>query len=149
MQNNINELLSLLKKLNIETKPLWGKMSAQHMVEHLILAARMSNGKLKYECFIPQEKLNVLKKFLTSSRPLPRNFVNPAIGEELIPLEFDSLEIAKELLMHEMMNHFDYFSKYPDAVLTNVTFGDLNKDEWAIFHLKHITHHFNQFGLVE
>ena len=149
MQNNINELLSLLKKLNIETKPLWGKMSAQHMVEHLILAAKMSNGKLKYECFNPPEKLPVLKDFLTSSRPLPRNFVNPAIGEDLIPLEYESLEMAKKVLNQEMANHFDYFNKYPDAVLTNVTFGDLNKSEWEIFHLKHITHHFNQFGLIE
>ncbi len=149
MQNNINELLSLLKKLTNETKPLWGKMSAQHMVEHLILAAKMSNGKLKYECFNPPEKLPVLKKFLTSSRPLPRNFINPAIGEDLIPLEFDSLEIAKEALIHEMTDHFNYFIKYPDAVLTNVTFGDLSKNEWEVFHIKHITHHLNQFGLIE
>lgn len=45
--------LEHLSKLNKDTKQLWGKMSAQHMIEHLILAVRTSNGKLNIGCFNP------------------------------------------------------------------------------------------------
>jgi len=35
----------------------------------------------------------------------------------------------------------------PDALKLNPTFGELNKAEWEIFHEKHFTHHFKQFGI--
>ncbi|MDP3683019.1 MAG: hypothetical protein Q8S01_03720, partial [Ignavibacteria bacterium] len=72
--------MPLLGKLMDETKPLWGKMSAQHMIEHLILAVKTSNGKLTIGCFNPPEKIPALKRFLMSARPLPKEFVNPLIG---------------------------------------------------------------------
>ena len=149
MQNSINYFLTKLNNLTVETKPLWGKMTAQHMVEHLILAVKMSNGKVKLECFNPPEKLPVLKKILLSSRPLPRNFINPVLGEDLIPLQFESLEETKKILSQEINDYYKYFEDNPDALLTNITFGNLNKNEWEIFHQKHFTHHFQQFGLLE
>jgi hypothetical protein len=54
------------------------------MVEHLILAVQMSNTKLKLECFNPPENIPSLKRFLMSSRPMPKLFVNPVIGEDLV-----------------------------------------------------------------
>ena len=51
-----NNYLMLLNKLDPQQKPLWGKMTPQHMLEHLILAVQMSNSKLKPECFNPPEK---------------------------------------------------------------------------------------------
>lgn len=147
MNEPINELLKKLDNLTIETKPLWGKMTAQHMVEHLIFAFRMSNGKLKLECANPPEKLPTIKRLMLSGRPLPQNYINPAIGENLLPLRFESLEKAKEILAEEIIAHYKYFEENPDAVQTNVTCGDLNKGEWEIFHQKHFTHHLRQFGI--
>ena len=90
-----NDFYMLLEKLNTGKKPLWGKMTSQQMVEHLILAVKMGNGKLEVECFNPPEKLPVLKKFLMSSKPMPKLFINPLIGEGLLPLKYSSLEEAK------------------------------------------------------
>ena len=148
MQSSLNYFLEPLTKLEPDTKPLWGKMTAQHMVEHLILSVKMSCGKFDVECFSPEEKLPVLKKILMSDRPLPRNFVNPIIGENLLSLEYDSLDKSKVILKAEIKNYYDYFVKYPDAVFTNPTFGKLNKLEWDVFHNKHFTHHLSQFGLM-
>lgn len=134
--------------LGANTKPLWGKMTSQHMVEHLILAMRMSTGKIKLECFNPPEKLPALKRFLMSSRPLPKLFVNPAIGENLLPLKYTSLEEAKKILKQEITDYLKYFELNPEVKTINVTFGELNKDEWDIFHQKHFAHHFSQFGLI-
>lgn len=143
-----NNYFEKLISLRANTIPLWGKMTSQHMVEHLILAMRMSSGKIKLECFNPPEKLPALKRFLMSSRPLPKLFVNPTIGENLLPLEYSSLEEAKKILNQEITDYLKYFELNPEAKTVNVTFGELNKDEWDIFHQKHFAHHFSQFGLI-
>jgi hypothetical protein len=143
-----NQYIEKLILLRVNTKPLWGKMTPQHMVEHLILAMRMSSGKLKLECFNPPEKLPALKRFLMSSRPLPKLFVNPAIGEKLLPLEYSSLEEAKNILNQEKIDYLNHFELNPEVKTVNVTFGELNKEEWDVFHKKHFLHHFSQFGLL-
>ncbi|HOI28893.1 MAG TPA: hypothetical protein PLZ15_03965 [Melioribacteraceae bacterium] len=148
MKNKILNLIKHLEKLSAETKPLWGKMTPRHMIEHLILAVRMGNGSLIVECFNPEEKISTLKKFLMSSRPLPKNFINPLIGEDLLPLEYGSIEEALSVLKQEVDKHYRFFELNPDATTTNATFGDLNKDEWEIFHRKHFQHHLEQFGIA-
>ena len=148
MNISTNNYLTLLNKLNPQQKPLWGKMTPQHMVEHLILAVQMSNGKLKLDCFNPPENIPTLKRFLMSSRPMPKLFVNPVIGEDLRPLENSSLINAVEKLKKEIDDYLLFFEDNPGANLVNVTFGELNKEEWDVFHKKHFTHHLSQFGLL-
>lgn len=148
MKSVLKDFTPYLDKINEEQKPLWGKMTAQHMVEHLILAVRISNNKLKVECFNPPEKIPTLKRFLVSNRPLPKEFINPIFGPDLLPLEFNSLEEAITNLRNEIEEYITFFNDNPNAILTNPTFGDLNREEWDIFHQKHFTHHLQQFGLL-
>ena len=144
----INKFIAKLNLLKPDQKPLWGKMSAQHMVEHLILAVKMGNGKLKFECINPPEKLPTLKKFLMSSRPMPKGFVNPVIGPDNLPLNYSSLEEAISKLKKEVEDYYHFFEGNPEAKPVNATFGELSKDEWEHFHIKHFTHHLEQFGLL-
>ena len=144
----LNQYCSKLSLLNKDVKALWGKMCPQHMVEHLILAVKMSNGKLKLECINPPEKIPSLKRFLMSSRPMPKLFVNPVVGKDLRPLKYSSLEAAVEKLKNEIDVYVLFFENNPGAKPVNVTFGELNKEEWDVFHKKHFTHHLSQFGLL-
>ncbi|HEY7751397.1 MAG TPA: hypothetical protein VH917_03820 [Ignavibacteriaceae bacterium] len=148
MDSKLNHFLNLLGNLSPDTKSLWGKMTSQHMVEHLILSVQMGNGKLKVECFNPVEKQPSLKRFLMSERPLPKLFINPLIGPDLLPLKFKSLSEAIEILKKEIEDYEVYFERNPDAKPVNATFGELNKQEWDWFHQKHFTHHLSQFGLI-
>jgi oxepin-CoA hydrolase/3-oxo-5,6-dehydrosuberyl-CoA semialdehyde dehydrogenase len=141
--------LSPLGKLKDSDKPEWGKMSSQHMVEHLILAVQSSNGTLEISDFItPPAKLNVAKRFLMSDRPLPKNFVNTIIGEGLKPLINPDLDSAKKKFFEEIEKFENFFIDHPESKPINATFGPLNKEEWIQFHKKHFTHHFQQFGIV-
>ena len=144
----INKFIAKLNLLKSDQNPVWGKMSAQHMVEHLILAVKMGNEKLKFDCINPPEKLPTLKKFLISSRPMPKGFVNPVIGPDNLPLNYSSLEEAISNLKEEVEDYYHFFEENPDAKPVNATFGELNKDEWEHFHKKHFTHHLEQFGLL-
>ncbi len=141
--------LSILNKLLEQTKPHWGGMSPQHMVEHLSAAVKMSNGKIVFtECMNPPEKHPILKRFLMSNRPMPKDFVNTVVGKGLKPLINNSLKEAKQELIKELSNFEKYFNENPKALPLNPTFGPLNFEEWKVFHNKHFTHHFTQFGLL-
>ena len=144
----LDEFLEHLENLNPSAKALWGKMSAQHMVEHLILAVEMGNGKLKFDCINPRDKLPTLKKFLMSNRPMPKGFVNPVIGHDNLPLNYSSLAETKNKLEEKIEDYYRFFEENPDAKPVNATFGELSKNEWDHFHKKHITHHLEQFGLL-
>jgi oxepin-CoA hydrolase/3-oxo-5,6-dehydrosuberyl-CoA semialdehyde dehydrogenase len=143
------QFLKQLDTLKSDDNPLWGKMTAQHMVEHLILAVKMSNGKFKLECFNPPEKIPTLKRLLMSNRPLPKLFENPALSKRLQSLEYKSLDEAIEKLREEIDNYYSFFKNNPDVKTINVTFGELNKEEWDVFHKKHFEHHLSQFDLTE
>lgn len=147
--NELKELFSKIDFLFEDTKPTWGSMDAHQMIEHLIMALRISNGKLVMEKVIfPEEKLPILKRFLMSSKPLPKNFNNPVVGsltKEYIFSTFSEAvnELKKEFVVFEL-----YFNENPDATPLNPTYGKLNRDEWIQFHKKHFTHHYLQFGLI-
>ena len=142
--------LSPLRSISADTKPLWGKMTAQHMVEHLCQAVKISNGKLiNTECMNPDEKLPILKRFLNSSRPLPQNFINTVVGSELKPLTNQNISEAINELEKEINEIDKFFDLNIEAKPINPTFGPLNKDEWIQFHKKHFTHHLKQFGLLD
>lgn len=83
-----------------------------------------------------------------SERPLPKNFINPIIGENLLPLEYSSIEEAISALRVEIDDYKNLFKEKPKSVFVNPTFGSLNKEEWEVFHRKHFQHHLSQFGLV-
>lgn len=146
---DLKEYIIYLDRLSEETRPLWGEMTAQHMLEHLIKAVQSSNGELIFdECMNPEEKYPLLNRILLSKKVLPKHFVNTVIGKGLKPLKYKSLEEAKENLILEINNFYKYFDIEENSKPMNVTFGPLGKEEWIVFHNKHFTHHFTQFGLI-
>ena len=149
MIENLETLINKVENLSAETKALWGNMTAQHMIEHLIIVFKTSNGKLRTKCMNPPEKWPVMKKILASDRAFPKNFVNPIAGANLRPLKFDSLEIAISKLRKELEDFKTYFVENPGSTPMNATFGELNFEEWIQFHIKHVTHHYSQFSLIE
>ena len=149
MDTPLLQKIDLLKDFDNNTKPLWGKMTPQHMIEHLISTLQIAIGELKVECFNPPEKLPVLKKFLMSSRPLPKDFINPVIGPDLLPLKYSNLSEAISVLQNYIEKYYEYFEINPDSITTNPTFGGLNKSEWDVFNEKHFAHHLSQFGLIK
>lgn len=144
----LDSLISNIDNLKADTKPQWGKMSAQHMAEHLSATLWISSGKVKVTCFTPENRLPAMRAFLESDKPMPRNFVSPAIGEDLTPLQFSSFNEAANDLKSAYQAFKLHFNEHPEAEVTNPAFGDLNFAQWQKFHTKHITHHFSQFGLI-
>ncbi|NWG29648.1 MAG: DUF1569 domain-containing protein [Ignavibacteriaceae bacterium] len=138
-----------LNQLKADQKPLWGKMTPQHMVEHLYKAVQSSINEISLDVYTEERKIPVLKKLFLGDRALPKEFMNPAIGPELMHLEFEDLNNAITELKNVMQRYKQFFMDNPSVKTAHPVFGYLNKEEWDIFHKKHFTHHLSQFGIPD
>jgi len=145
-RQEISDKLNLLKN---DTLPLFGKMTAQHMVEHLSFAIMFSNGKLPQKLYYPLVKAEFIKStIIYSDNKMPIGFKAPMLGDDLLKLEFPDLKTSISSLLSELKRFDQYFVDNKDSKPINPTMGELNKLEWTIFHNKHFEHHFKQFNLI-
>jgi oxepin-CoA hydrolase/3-oxo-5,6-dehydrosuberyl-CoA semialdehyde dehydrogenase len=143
------EKIESLKKLKVDQKPLWGKMTPQHMVEHLYKTIQASINEITLNIFSEERKIPILKKLFIGDRALPKEFMNPAIGPDLLKLEFEDLNASIMELENILIRYEQYFNEHPSSKTVHPVFGHLTKPEWDIFHQKHFNHHFSQFGLSD
>lgn len=137
-----------LKMLKADTKPLFGKMTAQHMIEHLTITLKLSIGKIKYPPFNPSERaLKAKQNLLFTELEMGMGMTPPNDTGELYPLKYPNLEKAKEALLQAWDEFIAYYEKNDGASQVHPRFGHLNKDEWGRFHFKHMMHHYKQFGI--
>jgi len=147
VQPNLTAFLSCLNKLQADAKPLWGKMTAQHMVEHLTDTVRMGNAPHDWPLAVPEEQVEAMQAFLFSDTPLERNIPNPSIPQDYVCRNPDLEQAIKEL--SEAWTAYEaHYQDNPTAKVLNPVFGALDKKGWDRMHAKHFTHHFTQFGIV-
>jgi len=130
------------------TPPLWGKMTPQHMIEHLVWAFECSTGILEVPCRTPANLLERAKRFLYDNRPTPHEFKNPLLGENPPPFRFPRFADAKDALHKEVARFIDHFQEQPNAIHIHPIFGPLGAEEWRRSQFKHCYHHLLQFGLI-
>jgi oxepin-CoA hydrolase/3-oxo-5,6-dehydrosuberyl-CoA semialdehyde dehydrogenase len=147
---NRNTIENYLDKLTKDTKPVWGTMTPQHMVEHLEFTFKIASGENQdFEVSTPENILEKVHDSLYNHKQMPRNFDAPSFLEKDIEkLQHNNLSEAKQKLFESYDKFVAYFHKNPESTIKNVVFGHLNKFEWDLFQTKHINHHFEQFGLL-
>jgi oxepin-CoA hydrolase/3-oxo-5,6-dehydrosuberyl-CoA semialdehyde dehydrogenase len=88
------DLSEYVSKLNTDTIPVWGSMTSQHMLEHMLLPLEIGQGKLVVEVVTPPEKVEKTKMlFLMSEAPLKRGFPAPFLKEGLQELKYLNLHL--------------------------------------------------------
>lgn len=145
---DLEQLIHQLKQLDVDTQPAWGIMTPQHMVEHLIVTMKMSNGGFVIPCRTPQEMIPTYKaKILDPAIPMQKGIKAGGV-DGLIDLRLPSLEAAIEKLKLEIEKFHQYFQDNPGILVVNPVIDEIGYEDWVIFHNKHIQHHFTQFGLT-
>ncbi len=139
-----------LDKLTEDTKPKWGILTPQHMVEHLEEGYRILSGEIQdFEIATPEKILEKVHNSLYDYGKFPRHSQFPSMKKgELEGLRHPDLATAKKRMMEARENYKTYFKENPDAVLKNMVFGMLNRYESYLLERKHLNHHFEQFGLL-
>ncbi|MEZ4855753.1 MAG: phenylacetic acid degradation bifunctional protein PaaZ [Gelidibacter sp.] len=143
----IDECLSKLKE---NTKPKWGIMTPQHMLEHLEYTYRISSGEIQdFEIATPEKILEKVHHSLYNYDKFPQGSNFPMLEQDtLSTLKHPDLETAKRKFLEARASYITYFKENPDAKLKNLVFGELNKYESYLLERKHLNHHFEQFGLL-
>jgi hypothetical protein len=145
------KLFEILNRLKADDKPVFGGMTAQHMVEHLAFTVRISNGKEPQQHYYKPEKEQKIKAFvIDSDHNMPVGFKSPVLPAEGLPiLKYAGLIDAIDNLKTELNDFDNYFLKHPFDKPVNPTMGELNYKEWIRFHNRHFTHHLSQFRLLD
>lgn len=147
--NNHDDLITRLEITDPLKKSLWGKMTFQHIVEHLTLSLQISTGKKPQMLYLKQNEADEIKlKLIYSEGELPMGIKSPLLGEDPPPLVNKDPETAIANLRAELSYFNEYYQKNANAAHIHPRFGLLNYHEWKIIHGKHFTHHFKQLGLV-
>lgn len=138
-----------LEKLTEETKPKWGKMSPQHVLEHMGNTLVIASSNKELPVVTPADKIPAYLEFLKTDKPFTHNIPNPFVGTEPPALRFPDLATAKTKLLAALENFHKFFRENPEATSVHPFFGPLNYEQWQLFQRKHFRHHFEQFGLLD
>ena len=134
----------LLKKLRAQDEPVFGIMTAQHMVEHLIWVTKSSVkdfGPPPKE--LAEKQLNFMR-FVNNGanfkhRPSDKN------REDLAPPRMPSLQDAIDVIPDAISR---LYNNPGDKVFFNPMMGRLSFSEMELFHSSHYRYHLEeQFGL--
>ncbi|WP_412767086.1 DUF1569 domain-containing protein [Tenacibaculum platacis] len=145
---NEDEVRTQLQKLNSDSKPSFGNMNAQQMIEHLSAVTQIPNGNWKVDIFVEDEKAARRKPFLNTDNEIQVGFKASFLSENPVPLKFNSIDEAIDDLINQVNLFFEVFEKDKSRKVTHPFFGELDFEYWKKFQVKHFTHHFKQFGLV-
>ena len=135
-----------MSKLEDGSKPLWGEMSAQRMVEHLADVLKVSNGKLKVEMAVSEDKLDRMVSFLLSDKPMAKNIEVSFAGKN-VPLRHEEMDLAIDEVVEEWIDFEELFASQDGLKISHPYYGPLDFEQWLRLHAKHFTHHFEQFGV--
>jgi hypothetical protein len=143
-----DKLVSLFKELPSDTKPVWGKMTVQQMIEHFSDATRVASGKIVVQTILtPDGNLQKMRDFLMSEKPFRENTPNPLLPEVPPPVKNKTIGGALAELQEELDYFFSRFQNSNSQTSRNPFFGDLNYEQNIHLLYKHAQHHLRQFGI--
>ncbi|WP_296382765.1 phenylacetic acid degradation bifunctional protein PaaZ [Winogradskyella sp.] len=139
-----------LSQLSEDTKPKWGIMTPQHMLEHLEYTYKIASGEIQdFEISTPEKILEKVYNSLYNYNEFPKDSNFPMLEKDTLDkLRYSDLTTAIEKFKEQREKYLEYFKEHPDAKLKNLVFGELNRYESYLLERKHLNHHFKQFGLI-
>jgi Protein of unknown function (DUF1569) len=138
------KLIERIKLLNGDEQPVWGKMTVEQMMSHLVQA-----GELPFEASVAERSSfmsrTVIKPLILYVLPMPKEVkISPDMDQQKQgrkPLGFST---DKKILIESIGK----IGNLPldHKCLDHPFFGKMSAKEWAVIAHKHIDHHLKQFG---
>ncbi len=144
------KIAECLSKLTENSKPKWGILTPQHLLEHLEYSYRIMSGEIQnFEIATPEKILEKVHHSLYNYDKFPMGTKFPTMRkEELEDLLHPDFTSAKEKFIEAREAYKTFFKENPEAILKNLVFGELNRYESYLLERKHLNHHFEQFNLI-
>uniref|UniRef100_UPI00404B3ADB phenylacetic acid degradation bifunctional protein PaaZ n=1 Tax=Gelidibacter sp. TaxID=2018083 RepID=UPI00404B3ADB len=140
-----------LNKLSENTKPKWGILTPQHLLEHLEHGYKIMSGQIQdFEVATPEKILDKVHNSLYNFDKFPMGTKFPTMKkDELEDLVHPDFETAKAKFFEAREAYKTFFKEHPDAKLKNMVFGEMNRYASYLLERKHLNHHFEQFNLLD
>lgn len=140
------EIHRRLSTIRADSKPLWGKMSANQMICHLSDAFRGVTGEIKIAPTGTLFQRVMVKRMMMYLPPVPvKNYpTSPEINQEIggtKPTEFNADAAELKRLIEWFVDNKNDCSNW-----SHPFFGRLSRWEWSRWAYIHINHHLRQFG---
>jgi hypothetical protein len=136
------EIAARVGRITDETKPLWGKMTADRMLAHLGEAVKMATGELPVKPKNTPLRFFPLKHLAIYVLPMPKGL--PTAPELLAGPQAPVADGKREL--QRALETFA--NRRPDAVMPpHPVFGNMSRFTWGVQAYRHIDHHLRQFGV--
>ena len=148
------KITECLNKLTENSKPNWGILTSQHLLEHLEYSYKILSGQIQdFDIAIPtlrdEKILEKVHHSLYNFDKFPMGTQFPTMKkDELENLIHPDFETAKVKFLEARTTYKTFFKENPEAILKNMVFGELNKYESYLLERKHLNHHFEQFNLI-
>jgi len=144
-ESNRVRLIERLIELTGAEKPLWGKMTVDQMISHLVQA-----GDLPFAGTLPDKSTIVSRTFIKPLilyvLPMPKEVKTSAEMDQQAkgrsPGEFE----ADRRLLVDSISKLGTLSVDHEC-LYHPMFGKMSAKEWGLIAHKHIDHHLKQFGV--
>ena len=144
------KIAECIHKLTENSKPQWGILTPQHLLEHLEQGYRIMSGEIQdFDIATPEKILDKVHNSLYNYEKFPIDTAFPTMKkgevENLVHADFDT---AKTKFFEARQVYKTFFKENPEAVMKNMVFGELNRYESYLLERKHLNHHFEQFGVL-
>lgn len=143
----LEKVPSLLNTLHVDTKPTFGLMTPQHMVEHLTWIIKSSVKNFGEPPAEPTKGQLGFKRFIEKGAVFQHRPSDKTV-DDLPPLKYASLEEALAQIPIAVARFYNFFDGHPEKKLFNPMMGQLGFEEIELFHFQHCRYHLWQFGLL-
>ena len=137
------DFLQRIHRLSPESQPVWGKMTVSQMFAHCVvslkIAFREKPGYWTFWGFLFGSRAR--RKYVNSTKLFPKNL--PTVFKQTGPKDFET----EKAQLIEYVARFRTLGKESITTDKHPFFGDLSPEEWDYLTLKHLDHHFRQFGV--
>ena len=137
----LDEILTRLAKIESNSTPDWGKMTAAQMLAHCAEVQEVTNGKaLKNTPFMVKVFKGLIKAAVISDKSYPK-------GSKTHPQYIQKEDKDFNQEKNRLVEALNKFHQNPEAKVEHPLFGAMTHEEkgWAMY--KHLDHHLNQFGV--
>lgn len=142
-------LSAALAKLSEDSKPSFGTLTAQGMVEHLEDAYDYAmTDDPERPITTPDKVLEKYTESLYNHRPFGPGAVAPYGSVDARERRHPDLATAKNALIEKYREYVAFMKAHPEFTSIHGVFGRLGRYEWELVARKHFSHHFEQFGLL-
>jgi hypothetical protein len=139
-----NKLIERINTLSPDAQPVWGRMSVEQMLSHLVQA-----GELPFvsTCSDRSSFLSrVAKPLMLYVLPMPKEIKTSAeMDQQQEGRKPEGFDVDKARVIAEI----EHLGTLPldHECLSHPFFGKMSAKEWALIGHKHIDHHLRQFGV--